>query len=159
MRAIILGGAIVVASSVLAGPLPPPGWRRPEPWIARCHQRLEQVRKQLEKKDGAFAAVPVLALATVDEQVHEVKLRINEGGYSLHVAFRVGEQPPADADDARWHDQMLDTKYSQRLLMRHVVRGKRGLLAELALDPDAPQAAAYVKGFKGAIDACIAGLP
>jgi hypothetical protein len=151
--------ALGIATSALAGPLPPPGWRKPEPWIVRCHERLEQARKQLEKKNGAFAATPVLALATIDEQVHQIKMTLPEGGYSMRVAFRVGDQPAPDADESQWSDRLLDTKNSQRLLLRHVVRARRSIEAELALDPDAPLAAAYVKSFKAAIDGCIAGIP
>jgi hypothetical protein len=152
--------ALMLVSSLtrraLAGPLPPEGWKKPPNWRFRCAQRLEIARGALGKRASVIDAQPNMSLLVVDDNTREVRLSVSgEFDYVVHVTFRIGEQTPTDG---KWSDRLLDTKRSQRLLMRRAVRGDRSFDAEIALTPEAPLAAVFVKTFKQAIDACVADL-
>ena len=143
-----------------AEPLPPPGWRAPPAWQVRCVERVEQTRRRLGKTHDAFRAARPVTLLPLEEGTHEAWLRVDfDSQLTLHLSFRTGEQPPSDASEGSgWIDRLLDVKQPQRLLLRQVVRGQRGLQTELALHPEIPHAASLVRALRRAVDACVREL-
>lgn len=149
-------GVVLCASAAHAGPLPPPGWRRPPDWQARCAERLELARAALGRREAAFDAAPNVALVSVDEATRRAELKV--AGFTVRATFVVGETPAPAPAEARWSDRLLDTKNAQRLLMRTVRHGDRSLAVELATDPAVPLAALFVRTFKRAADGCATDL-